>query len=151
VRGLILDVRSNPGGLRDQAVAVTSQFLADGDVFIEQYASGKKEHVKVTPGGLATQLPVVVLIDEGTASSAEIFAGAIQDHGRGKLVGTKTFGTGTVLEPLKLSDGSRHPAGGHAVAHAQGREIWHKGIEAGRHRDIAGWRRSAIAGSVRGP
>lgn len=128
-RGLILDVRGNPGGLRDQAVAVTSEFLADGDVFIEQDAKGNQEHVKVTPGGIATELPVVVLIDEGTASSGEIFAGALQDHGRGKLVGTKTFGTGTVLQPFELSDGSAILLAVTQWLTPKGRAIWHKGIE----------------------
>jgi carboxyl-terminal processing protease len=128
-RGLILDVRGNPGGLRDQAVAVTSEFLVGGDVFIEQDAKGKQEHVPVKPGGTATELPLVVLIDEGTASSGEIFAGAIQDHGRGKLVGTKTFGTGTVLQPFELSDGSAILLAVTKWLTPKGREIWHKGIE----------------------
>lgn len=129
VRGLVVDVRGNLGGLRDQAVAVTSEFLTDGDVFIEQDAKGNREHVKVKPGGTATELPLVVLIDEGTASSAEIFAGAIQDHGRGKLVGTKTFGTGTVLQPFELRDGSAVLLAVSQWLTPKGREIWHKGIE----------------------
>ncbi|HKI32577.1 MAG TPA: S41 family peptidase [Gemmataceae bacterium] len=127
-RGLVLDVRLNPGGLKDQAVAVTSEFLKDGNVFIEQDAQGKQTPLPVKPGGTATDVPLVVLIDEGTASSAEIFAGAIQDHHRGKLVGTKTFGTGTVLQPFELSD---HSAVLLAVSEwltPDGRQIWHKGI-----------------------
>lgn len=126
--GLIVDVRGNPGGLREQAVAVTSEFLTDGDVFIEQDARGHREPVPVKPGGTATDLPLVVLIDEGSASSAEIFAGAIQDHGRGKLIGTRTFGTGTVLQPFELQDGSAVLL---AVAQwftPKGRKIWHEGI-----------------------
>src|SRR5262249_25065336 len=105
-KGLILDVRGNPGGLKDQAVAVTSEFLAEGNVFIEQDADGHQTPVPVTAGGTALDIPVVVLIDTGTASSAEIFAGALQDHKRGELVGTKTFGTGTVLRPYLLKDRS---------------------------------------------
>jgi carboxyl-terminal processing protease len=127
-RGLVLDVRANPGGLKDQAVAVTSEFLKGGNVFIEQDAAGKQTPVPVQPGGVATDIPLVVLIDEDTASSAEILAGAIQDHGRGKLVGTKTFGTGTVLQPFELSD---HSAILLAVAQwltPDGRQIWHRGI-----------------------
>jgi carboxyl-terminal processing protease len=126
--GLILDVRGNPGGLKDQAVAVTSEFLRGGNVFIEQDAQGRKKAVAVKPGGTALTIPLCVLIDGGSASSAEIFAGAIQDHGRGKLVGTRTFGTGTVLEPFELSDGSAVLL---AVAQwftPQGRKIWHEGI-----------------------
>jgi carboxyl-terminal processing protease len=128
VRGVVIDVRGNPGGLKDQAVAVTSQFLKGGNVFIEQDARGRQTPVAVDKGGVAPDLPLVVLIDEGTASSAEIFAGAIQDHERGKLVGMRTFGTGTVLEPFRLSDG-----GALMLAIAQwltpkGRKIWHHGI-----------------------
>jgi carboxyl-terminal processing protease len=128
LRGAVIDVRGNPGGLKDQAVAVTSAFLKGGDVFIEQDAQGRQTAVPVIKGGAATELPLVVLIDEGTASSAEIFAGAIQDHERGKLVGARTFGTGTVLEPFRLSDG-----GALMLAIAQwltpkGRQIWHRGI-----------------------
>src|SRR5262249_53160761 len=128
IRGVVIDVRGNPGGLKDQAVAVTSQFLKGGNVFIEQDARGRQTAVPVDRGGVAPDLPLVVLIDEGTASSAEIFAGAIQDHERGKLVGMRTFGTGTVLEPFRLSDG-----GALMLAVAQwltpkGRKIWHHGI-----------------------
>jgi carboxyl-terminal processing protease len=127
-RGVLIDVRGNPGGLKEQAVAVTSEFLKGGDVFIEQDARGNRRPVPVRPGGVATDLPLVVLIDEGTASSAEILAGAIQDHGRGKLVGARTFGTGTVLQPFDLSDGSAVLL---AVAQwftPKGRKIWHNGI-----------------------
>lgn len=129
VKGLIMDLRSNPGGLKDQAVAVTSEFLSGGNVFIEQDARGKRTDVAVKPGGQATDLPLCVLIDGGTASSAEIFAGAIQDHGRGKLVGTKTFGTGTVLEPFALSDGSAVLLAVREWFTPDGRQIWHKGIK----------------------
>jgi carboxyl-terminal processing protease len=127
-RALILDVRGNPGGLKDQAVAVTSEFLREGTVFIEQDATGKQNTVPVTPGGTATDIPLCVLIDEGTSSSSEIFAGAIQDHKRGQLVGVHTFGTGTVLMPFTLSD---HSAVLLAIAEwltPNGRKIWHVGI-----------------------
>jgi carboxyl-terminal processing protease len=127
-RGVILDLRGNPGGLKEQAVKVTSEFLTEGTVFIEQDAQGRRKEIPVVPGGAATEIPLVVLIDEGTASSAEICAGAIQDYARGKLVGMPTFGTGTVLEPFRLSDG-----GAVFLAVAQwftpkGRKIWHHGI-----------------------
>jgi carboxyl-terminal processing protease len=128
VRGLIVDVRGNLGGLKDQAVAVSSEFLKEGAVFIEEDAEGQRETIPVQPGGAATDLPLVLLIDEGSASSAEIFAGAIQDHRRGKLVGTKTFGAGTVLRPFELSD---HSVVMLAVAKwltPDGRQIWHHGI-----------------------
>jgi len=128
VKGLVLDVRGNPGGLKDQAVAVTSEFLREGNVFIEQDAQGHRTAVPVKPGGEATYQPLVVLIDEGTASSAEILAGALQDHGRAKLVGTRTFGTGTVLKPFLLSDGSAVLLAVEEWFTPKGRQIWHKGI-----------------------
>jgi carboxyl-terminal processing protease len=129
-RGLILDVRGNPGGLKDQAVKVTGEFLPEGAVvFIEQDALGRQTKVPAPPGGgAAGDLPVVVLIDEGTASSAEIFAGALQDHHRAKLVGTRTFGTGTVLEPFPLSDGSAVLLAVDQWLTPDGRQIWHHGI-----------------------
>ena len=128
VQALLLDLRGNPGGLKDQAVAVTSEFLTEGNVFLEQDAEGKRTAVPVRPGAHAADIPISVLIDEGTASSAEIFAGAIQDHGRGKLVGTRTFGTGTVLQPFGLSDGSAILLAVTEWLTPNGRQIWHKGI-----------------------
>ncbi len=129
VRGLLIDLRGNPGGLKEQAVEVTSEFLKEGNVFIEQDARGRRTDVKVISGGVATDIPLVVLIDEGTASSAEIFAGAIQDHERGKLVGTHTFGTGTVLEPFRLSDGGELLLAIALWLTPRGRQIWHHGIK----------------------
>jgi carboxyl-terminal processing protease len=128
-QGLIVDVRGNPGGLKDQAVAVSSEFLKSGVVFIEQDMHGVKTPVAVAPGGQATDIPLVLLIDDGTASSAEIFAGALQDHGRAKLVGTQTFGTGTVLQPFELKDGSAVLLAVAQWLTPKGREIWHKGIK----------------------
>jgi carboxyl-terminal processing protease len=129
-RGLILDLRGNPGGLKEQAVAVTSEFLPEGKViFIQQDARGRQEKVLAKGGGKATDIPLVVLIDAGTASSAEILAGAIQDHQRGRLVGTRTFGTGTVLRPYELSDGSAVLLAQYQWLTPNGRKIWHQGIE----------------------
>ena len=127
-KGLVVDLRGNPGGLKEQAVKVTSQFLDKGTIFIEQNAQGERTAIGVEPGGTATDLPLAVLIDEGSASSAEIFAGAIQDHKRGRLVGKKTFGTGTVLQQFLLTDRSSVML---AVAQwftPDGRKIWHQGI-----------------------
>jgi carboxyl-terminal processing protease len=127
-KGLVVDMRGNPGGLKEQAVAVSSEFLKSGAVFIEKERDGKQEAVPVKEGGEATDIPLVVLIDEGTASSAEIFAGAVQDHKRGKLVGTKTFGTGTVLRPFDLTDGSAVLLAVAQWLTPDGRQIWKKGI-----------------------
>jgi carboxyl-terminal processing protease len=129
VKGAIVDLRTNPGGLEAQAVKVTSEFLKSGDVFIEQNAKGHRKAVPVQPGGEAIDLPLCVLIDGGTASAAEIFAGALQDYGRAKLVGTRTFGTGTVLGTFKLTDGSEVMLAVLEWFTPKGRQIWHKGIK----------------------
>jgi carboxyl-terminal processing protease len=83
----------------------------------------------VEPGGIATDIPLVVLINRGSASSSEIFAGAIQDHQRGTIVGETTFGTGTVLEPFILDDGSALMLGTSQWLTADGRLIRKHGIE----------------------
>ena len=128
-KGVIFDLRGNPGGYKDQAVKVTSEFLKSGNVFIEVDVHGDKNPVPVEPGGMATDIPLVVLIDGGTASAAEICSGALQDYKRAPLVGQKTFGTGTVLEPFKLSDGSEVLLATLKWLTPDGHEIWHHGIE----------------------
>lgn len=102
--GLILDLRNNPGGYLNTAINITSQFIGNGVVMIEQYGNGEKVSYQARPGGLATDIPLVVLVNEGSASASEITAGAIQDRGRGLLVGTKTFGKGTVQTWRQLQD-----------------------------------------------
>lgn len=104
--GLVLDLRGNPGGLLDVAVQVGSQFLAEGDILIERRKDGSEERYRTTGNGLATGIPLAVLVDAGSASASEIVAGAIQDAGRGPLIGTKTFGKGSVQLTHTLSDGS---------------------------------------------
>lgn len=126
---LILDVRNNPGGLLEQAIQVTSQFLEDGNVLLQEDADGNREEFAVKPGGIATDIPVVVLINRGSASSSEIFAGAIQDQERGQVVGDTTFGTGTVLKPYRLSDGSALLLGTSQWLTPEGRLIRKQGIE----------------------
>ncbi|MFI5260979.1 MAG: S41 family peptidase [Candidatus Limnocylindrales bacterium] len=105
-KGIVLDLREDPGGLVNEAVGTASQFLASGDVYIRQTSDGTQIKVPVQSGGIATSIPLVVLVDYGTASSAEIVAGALQDPARAKIVGVRTFGTGTVLNTFPLSDGS---------------------------------------------
>jgi carboxyl-terminal processing protease len=128
-KSLIIDVRNNPGGLLDQAIKVTSQFLKDGNVLQQEDAEGNRKAYPVVEGGLATDIPLAVLINRGSASSSEIFAGAIQDHNRGKVVGETTFGTGTVLEPFQLEDGSALMLGTSQWLTANGRLIRKHGIE----------------------
>jgi carboxyl-terminal processing protease len=127
--GLILDLRRNPGGLLSEAVGVTSQFLESGTVLLRRDAQGNVERVAVTEGGLATGLPLVILIDAGSASAAEIVSGALQDAGRAQLVGETTFGTGTVLQQFPLNDGSALLLATEEWLTPDGRVIWHMGIE----------------------
>jgi carboxyl-terminal processing protease len=126
---LVVDVRNNPGGLLEQAVRVTSQFLKDGNVLLQEDAQGKRETFEVKPGGIATDIPMVVLINRGSASAAEIFAGAIQDNQRGTVLGETTFGTGTVLQPFELDDGSGLLLGTSQWLTPNGRLIRKHGIE----------------------
>lgn len=105
VRGLIVDLRNNSGGLLQESVDVASKFLDGGVVVYERDIDG--EHTfEAEEGSIAGDLPVVVLINGGTASAAELVAGAIQDRGRGILIGQPTFGKGTVQQIFRLSDGS---------------------------------------------
>lgn len=107
IRGLVLDLRNNPGGLLNEVVTVGSQFLPEGTVILhERDGQGKVATLKAVGEGLAHDLPMVVLINKGTASAGEILAGALQANQRARLLGETTFGTGTVLLPFNLSDGS---------------------------------------------
>lgn len=103
-KGLIIDLRDNGGGYLQTAVEVVSQFQGDGVVLYEQYGDGTKKPYNVIPGGLATKIPLVVLINEGTASASEITAGALQDYGRAKLVGVVSYGKGSVQNWVPLSN-----------------------------------------------
>lgn len=102
-RGLVLDLRGNGGGYLDTAVEVTSEFLAEGVVLTERFGNGEAEVYRARAGGLATEIPMVVLIDAGSASASEIVAGALQDHGRAILVGETTYGKGSVQDWITLS------------------------------------------------
>ncbi len=106
VKGIVLDLRNNPGGLLQQTVDVTSQFLKDGIVLREIGRDGIERDFPVAPNGLATEIPLVVLVNEGSASGSEVLAGAIQDYDRAPIVGTDTFGKGSVNQVQELSDGS---------------------------------------------
>lgn len=106
-RRFVLDLRDNPGGRLDQAVEMTGTFLKPGSVvYIREEAGGKREKIKVEDGAEPTNAPLAVLVNGDTASSAEILAGALRDNGRAPVVGTTTYGTGTVLSEFTLSDGS---------------------------------------------
>lgn len=102
--GLILDLRNNPGGYLDTALKVVSEFIDNGVIMYEQNSSGEKTAFDARPGGVATSIPLVVLINGGSASASEITAGAVQDRGRGVLVGTTSYGKGTVQTWTPLVD-----------------------------------------------
>jgi carboxyl-terminal processing protease len=102
--GLILDLRYNSGGYLDAAVEVGSEFLPDGVVAFEEYGNGTRYTFNVSGNGIATEIPMVVLVNEWSASASEIVAGALQDRGRAQLVGVTTYGKGTVQNWIALSD-----------------------------------------------
>ena len=125
---ILFDLRNNPGGLLDEAVKVAGQFLpADTVVVLRQDAQGDVRDER-TSNDDPTTLPVVVLINQGTASASEIVSGALQDHGRATLVGETTFGTGTVLNEFGLSDGSAILLATEQWLTPEGRVIWRQGI-----------------------
>jgi len=128
LKGFILDLRNNPGGLLNEAVSTASQFRSGGNVLLEKDAEGHSTSLPVDKGGMAPSTPMVVLVNNGTASAAEIVAGALQDHARASLVGTTTFGTGTVLQQFPLSDGSALLLAVKEWLTPNGSQIWHKGI-----------------------
>jgi carboxyl-terminal processing protease len=125
---LIVDLRNNPGGLLDQAIKVSSQFLSSGNVLLQEDAQGNREEFPVVAGGVAQDIPLVVLVNRGSASSSEIFAGAMQDQERAKVVGETTFGTGTVLKVYDLTDGSSLLLGTSQWLTPDGRLIRKQGI-----------------------
>ena len=128
VRGLILDLRNNPGGVLPEAVTVASQFLTHGNVLLVKDAKGKITPMPVQPGGLATNMPMAVLINGGSASAAEIVAGALGDAHRAELVGETSFGTGTVLNEFPLPGGSALMLAVQEWLTPSGHSFWHKGI-----------------------
>ena len=106
-QGLIFDLRGNPGGLLREAIQVTSVFLEDERVLIERFSDGTEEFYDTEGDALVpADLPLILLVDESSASASEIVAGALQDAGRARLVGVTTFGKGSVQLPHTLSDES---------------------------------------------
>jgi carboxyl-terminal processing protease len=103
-RGLVFDLRNNGGGYLQTAVEVVSEFIPSGVVLIEKYGDGTEDTYEARSGGQATKIPLVVLVNEGSASASEIVAGALQDYGRAQLVGMTTFGKGSVQIWTPLSD-----------------------------------------------
>jgi len=105
-KGIILDLRNNPGGLLNQAVDIASHFLLRGIVVKVIDSEGNERPYMVKQGGMAKDVPLIVLVNEGSASASEIVAGALQGNERAKLAGAKTFGKGSVQLIRKMDDGS---------------------------------------------
>ena len=104
--GIVLDLRQNPGGWLDQAIGVADLFLDDGTILIERWSDGQEKRYEAHPGDVGEEVPLVVLVNGGSASASEIVAGALQDRERATLIGETTFGKGSVQRPFTLGDGS---------------------------------------------
>jgi carboxyl-terminal processing protease len=130
VRGYVIDLRNNPGGLLDQAVSVSDLFLERGEVVSTLgRAEGNAQRFHARPGDLADGLPVVVLINGGSASASEIVAGALQDHKRAILLGTKSFGKGSVQTIIPLGRNGAMKLTTQRYYTPSGRSIQAEGIE----------------------
>lgn len=106
-KGLIIDLRGNPGGFLDTVASIADEFLTGGIILYE--ASDNLEifdEYTAEPGGGAVDMPLIILVDGGSASGSEVLAGALQDHGRATIIGTQTYGKGSVNLPIELGDGS---------------------------------------------
>jgi len=104
--GAVLDLRNNPGGLLNQAVEVSDMFINKGNIVSTKSRAGKNLSFDAQPGDALNGLPLIVLINHGSASASEIVAGALQDHHRAILLGTKSFGKGSVQSVIPLNDGT---------------------------------------------
>jgi len=105
-KGVILDLRNNPGGYLQGAVFIVSEFLENGPVVIQENAQGQRQTFDVNRRGQLTEVPLVVLINQGSASASEIVAGVLQERGRAKIVGETSFGKGSIQEAEDLSQGA---------------------------------------------
>lgn len=128
--GIVLDVRNNPGGLLDQAVKVSDLFMEQGEI-VSTRSRNEEDTVKfsATPGDIANHLPIVVMINEGSASAAEIVSGALQDHHRAVILGEKSFGKGSVQTVMPLRNNAAMRITTARYYTPSGRSIQAKGIE----------------------
>lgn len=149
-KAIVLDLRNSPGGYVDQAVRTASQFLSSGVVYIERDRDGNQKPVNVRGKGVATDIPTVTLVNEGTASASEILAGALQDNGRSKVIGQRTFGTGTVLSLFQLKDGSAIYLGTSEWLTPKGRAIRNNGIEPDVEVALASDTSPLVPGAIKG-
>jgi carboxyl-terminal processing protease len=104
--GILLDLRNNPGGLVDEAVGVTDEFLTSGTIYTTRHRGQVVDEVRASPKGCARNGPVAILVNEYSASAAELVAGALQDNHRGPLIGARTFGKGSVQTIIDLPGGA---------------------------------------------
>ncbi len=128
-RGIVLDLRSNPGGILDESVYIAGAWLGDKVVVRERTSDGTVKDIKGTGTAVFANVPTIVLVDEGSASAAEIVAGALQDYNVAKLLGKKTFGKGSVQDVEPLPDGSALKLTVAIWLTPNNREINGKGIE----------------------
>jgi carboxyl-terminal processing protease len=130
-RQIILDLRGNPGGLVPEVIGVASEFLAEGStIFLEQERDQEARPIKtVGKTGEWLDLALVVLIDDESASGAEVLAAALRDNGRARLVGETTFGTGTVLTTFPQADGSSVVLATAFWLTPEGEHVWQEGVE----------------------
>ena len=139
LKGYVLDLRNNPGGLLDQAISVSDAFLQKGEIVSTRGRNAEEtQRFNARPGDLTNGKPVIVLINGGSASASEIVAGALQDHKRATVIGTRSFGKGSVQTIIPLGSGN----GALRLTTARyftpsGRSIQAKGITPG-HRGAAG-------------
>ena len=126
--GVVLDLRGNPGGYVNEPVETASLFLEKGVVYRSVDRSGKETAHDVLGNPAAPDLPLVLLVDDQTASSAEILTGSLQDSGRARVVGTKTYGTGTVVNTFPLKDGGALTIGTERWLTPNGHAIWREGL-----------------------
>lgn len=127
---IVLDLRNNPGGYVNELVGIASQFLPSGTtVLLEQDRSGDRTPYTAKEGGVATNTPLVVLVNNNSASSAEILAGALKEAGRAQVIGVPTFGTATVLRTFDLNDGAQVRIGTTQWLTPKGEVVRGKGIE----------------------
>jgi carboxyl-terminal processing protease len=105
IKGIVIDLRNNPGGYLETAVETTSLFIEDGVIVYEQDKNGDKKEYKAQGSAILGSYPLVVLVNEGSASASEIMAGALQDYKKGTIVGEKTFGKGSVQEFAEIGGG----------------------------------------------
>jgi len=129
IQGAVLDLRNNPGGLLDQAVGISDLFLNSGEIVSTQSRVGSSLNFKASKGDILQGVPLIVLINNGSASASEIVSGALQDNKRGLLLGTKSFGKGSVQRVIPLPDGTAFKLTTALYYTPSGRSIQATGIE----------------------